>query len=268
MARKQAPATKAGKLMEQLGRLSAARELDDFAIRRVERAAKALMDVDRASAHTALGGAAALRGDAEAARSHHRIALRLADNETTQFNYAVSLSLLEETEEAFEVATAALERFPDDLALLGQATTAALESGHFRAARSLCDRWNAMVPDRAHQYSRLAQRLADAVDTGTITEDAVRSLLKVANGVQRDAHVRSMANRIGTLDTTDDFGPDQRDSGPSYLYVRQLHAEPTLASALNEQLADRVATRPDLLENPGLTFTVGFVGTSADGSEP
>ena len=150
MARKQAPATKAGKLMEQLGRLSAARELDDFAIRRVERAAKALMDVDPASAHTALGGAAAFRGDAEAARSHHRIALRLADNETTQFNYAVSLSLLEETEEAFEVATAALERFPDDLA----------------------------------------------------------------------------------------------------------------------QLADRVATRPDLLENPGLTFTVGFVGTSADGSEP
>ncbi len=226
------------------------------------------MDADPASAHTALGGAAALRGDAGAARDHHRIALQLADNETTRFNYAVSLSVLEETEEALGVAVAALERFPDDLDLLGQATTTALESGHFRRARALCNRWDAMVPDRVHEHSGLAQRLADAVDAGTIAEDAVRSLLDVANEVQRDARVRSVGNRIGTLGGTGASGTDQTDGTPSYLYLRQLHAEPSLASDLNERLASRVADRSDLLENPGSTFTVGFVGTSSDGSKP
>ena len=116
--------------------------------------------------------------------------------------------------------------------------------------------------------SGLAQRLADAVDAGTIAEDGVRSLLDIASEVQRDARVRSVGNRIGTLGGAGALGTDQPDGAPCYLYLRQLHAEPSFASDLNERLASRVADRSDLLANPGPTFTVGFVGTSSDGSEP
>ena len=233
-------------------------------MRRVERDAKALMKTDAAGALVALGAVAALQGRVDEVRDRFAAALQLEDDSQTQFNYSVALSLVQQHEAALEVVSAALARFPDDLRLLNQAILTALRSARFRIARDWCDRWEALSPDQAHPHSESVRRLAAAVDAGSFDEDAIGSVLSVVNELQVDAGVRSPLEAFGYF--LSDFDLADGAAPRSCLHLRNVHGGARLASELNERLADELTERPDLMEAPGLSFTVAFSGNDASHS--
>ena len=70
-------ANKANELIERLSVVAHNPKLDNFEVQRIARDANALMQSNPAGAHAVLGGIAALRGNADDSRNHHRIALTL-----------------------------------------------------------------------------------------------------------------------------------------------------------------------------------------------
>ena len=149
-----------------------------------------------------------------------------------------------------------MNAYPDEIESLNHAIHAALESGHFRRARDLCDRWDYLVPADPNPLSERARQLADAVDAGTFGEEGVRRVLGILADIQRSEHVRTSNTAIRL-----------RCDNPaeSYFYERVIAAPPTVASEMNERLADEVTARPDLMADPGLRFIAAFTGSLPDG---
>ena len=149
-----------------------------------------------------------------------------------------------------------MNAYSDEIESLNHAIHTALESGHFRRARDLCDRWDYLVPADPNPLSEKARLLADAVDTGAFGERAVRDVLGILADIQRSEHVltSNTAIRLRCDNPTE-----------SFLYERVIAAPPAVASEMNERLADEVAARPDLMADPGLKFMAVFTGSMTDG---
>ena len=251
------PASKVSDLIEKLASIAIADSVNEFEVARIQREARRLLKVDAAGAHTVLGCVAALKGDAATVRKHHDNALRLSSHVYVSYNYAVSLSLLEENEDALEVVVGALKQSPDDLELLGYAIRLALQSGHIAKANSLCGQWAHLVPDRPNELAYRANELADSVKRGDFREEAVREVLGILDSIQRTDNVRGAGSSLwkDPLDPT------------SFLCERLIHASPARAAEMNEEFADRIAERSDLLEDPGLRFVPMFIGTHTDAGD-
>lgn len=249
------PATKASRLVEQLRSIAPVDEPNDLLLRRIEREARGLMAADPVGAHTVLGVLASLRGNAEDVRYHNDIALqqsgRIADSLN---NYSVCLLQIGEAVEAFEFAREAFQRAPDNSVVLNQLIRTAIESAHFREARDLCDRWSVLYPDRPVPYESSARGLAGAVERGAFREESARQVLQIAQEVRSAANAR----QVQTAVVEDRTEPD------SFLYKIHVLASPTASADLNEQLADRVVARPDLMADPGLEFVPMFIGVRLD----
>ena len=254
MASGPAPATKADELIKRLAFLAHSRGNDDLEIGRIARDANALMDADPAGAHMVLGAVAAARGNATNTKHHYRIALRLNNSYTNQMNYSVSLSLLEEHEEAFDVAKALLASHPDDVRLLDHAIRLAFESAAFSEATRLCDQRERVAPSRQNRLTSEVREVAAAVDAGAFTEGGVRQTLRTVAEIQRSAGVRTA--RVGiTRDLADN----------SFLYLRGVNASPETVAGMNERLADSIVAKPNLLKDPGMKFVVAFGAAEVDG---
>ena len=253
MPRSPARASKASELIKRLAVVADSPSLDDFEVQRIARDANALIQSDPAGAHTALGGIAALRGHADESRKHHRIALTLDKTVTTCFNYSISLSLLQQHEEALEIASNSMKAYPDHVELLSHAIHTALDSGNFTNARDLCGRWAHLFPSHPNPLSDQARQLADAVDAGEFGEQGVRDLLRILASIQRGERVR-------TSKTAFSF----HNPRGSFLYEKRIHAKPELAAEMNEMLADRIADSPELMADPGLKFIAVFTGSVTD----
>ncbi|MXY52391.1 MAG: hypothetical protein F4Y86_07685 [Gammaproteobacteria bacterium] len=248
------PATKADEFLTQLETVAHAPVLNEVELRRIARAADTLMDTDAAGAHSLLGGVAALRGDADAVHRHYRIAFQNDRAVTVRLNYCVALSVLELRDEALEVATEALDRYPGDLDLLGSAINSATGSGRFAVAQELVERWNALVPDRPHPFALVVRQLVAAVDAGAFSEDGVQAVLRIVAEVQREERVRTFETTIRSVELDG-----------SFLYDRRVHAPPSVAAMLNERIADRITESRTLMADPGLKFVPAFTGMIADG---
>ena len=255
MPRKLAPAEKANELIQRLVELSGGPALDEVSLSRIVRDAKTLMKSDPVGARILLGGAAALRGDAEETRHQFRAALTIEKTLVPLFNYSIALSLLEEHSEAFEVTTNALKRYPDDLHLLNHGIKIALESAKFLSARDLADRWDSLAPDRPNRLSKVARQIAKAIEAETFGEQGVREIFHILAATQRSEGL-----------CTESTGFSSYGDSDSFLYQRAIYAEPALAASLNERLADQVAARPDLLADPGLSFVAVFTSVTPNGS--
>ena len=249
------PATKASRLVDQLRSLAPVEEPDELLLRRIERETRGLMTADPVGAHTVLGVLASLRGNAADVRYHNDIALqqsgRTAD---TLNNYSVCLLQIGDAADAFESAREAFQGAPDNSVVLNQLILTAIESAHFREARDLCDRWNALYPDRPVPYESPARSLAGAVDRGVFREESARAVLQIAQEIRRAANVR----HVETAVVEDCTEPD------SFLYKVHVAASPAVAVDLNEKVADRIVARPDLMADPGLEFVPMFIGTRVD----
>lgn len=247
-----AHATKASGLVARINAAAYAGEANDLALKRIEREAATLMAADAVGAHTVLGAVAVLRGRADDVRRHHRIALEQSGQSAQAHrNYWVSLMRLGETVEAFNAARDALRRAPDDRDLLRQSILAAIDSAHFREARDHCARWSTLFPDSPSPHEPPAKALAGAVERGAFHEESVRKVLEIAHDARREARVVL----VGSAVLVD---PIERDS---FLYSLSAPLSPARAVDLNEQLANRITNRPDLMADPGLKFVPMFIGT-------
>lgn len=249
-----APATKANELIKRLAVIAEARSDDELEIGRIAREANSLMNVDAAGAHMVLGGIAAARADAEKTKHHYRIALQLNNSYMTRMNYSVSLALLEEHEESFDVIRSMLQSQPDDVALLDHAIREALESAALSEALQLCDQRDRVAPNRRNRLADEVRAIAATVAAGSFTEGGVREVLRTLANIQRLEGVRTV--RIGI---THDLEEN------SFLYLRGVNASAQAVAALNERLAESIVEHPTLLEDPGMKFVVAFGAVEVDG---
>lgn len=242
------PQTKADALMERLMAMDAPNEIS---LRRVERDAEALMDVDPAGAHTALGAVASLQRDAKSVREHFRIALQHADRPETHHNYSIALALVDEWRDSFAAAESAHKKAPDNTVILGNTIKLAVEAGHFRMAQQYCNRLNSLLPtETPHFLTGLLAQFVASLDAGAFGESNVQRVLEIASSVQR----AESAHGTGAPAKLD------QDEPHSFLFRRFVTASPEMAATLNSTLADEIVSHDDLVEDPGLLFVHLFVG--------
>ena len=244
------PKSKASTLIERLSHATAG-PTNEVLVKRLEQDAQRLMSVDAVGAHTVLGGTASLRWDADAVHDHYRIALQHRASAETHYNYSIALGNIAESQAAFDAAANALEHVPDDRFLVDHAIGVALQGGRFSEGRRLCERWRALVPKERHPLARRTHQLADAAALGRFSEDAVRRLLAVMEAVQQGERIRGVAS--ATIE-------DPREPG-TFLHEQHVHVGPPDAGRLNAEFVARIASQPDLMEDPGFTFVAMFVGT-------
>ena len=243
-----APVPKTGELFERLALLSAA---DDFQLRLVKAEARKLMDVHASGGHSVLGAVAALQADRDRSVHHHENSVKLEDSVLLWLNYCTSLTRLDEPAKRLEVARRAIARHPDSQELLDVAIVSALEAAELPVARRLCDEWAERYRSD-HEGAVTIGKLLRAVDSGQFSADGVRGVLEVARQVRLAAGVQG----VKTIHII-----EQPDYG-SILWSSEVPAPPKTAARLNEELADRLALRDDLLEDPGLQLVVMFEGVS------
>ena len=245
-------------LVEQIKAIAYADEANDLALRRIEREAQALMAADPVGAHTVLGAVAVLRGRVDDVRRHHRIALEQSGRSAEAcHNYSVSLMGLGEMIEAFDAAREAFRRAPDDGDVLRHLILAALGSAHFREARDYCGRWSTLFPGNPSPHEPSAKALAGAVEREAFREESVREVLRIAHDVRRAANVVPVDSAV----LADAGEPD------SFLCKLRIPLSPAQAVDLNERLAHRITSRPDLMADPGTKFVPMFIGTRIDAGD-
>ena len=250
-----ARATKAAELVERINAAAYAGEANDLALKRIEQQAQKLMAAAPVEAHTVLGAVAVLRGRAGDVRRHHRIAMEQSGRSAEACrNYSVSLMRLGEMVEAFDAARDALRHAPDDGDVLRQSILAALGSAHFLEARDFCARWSALFPERPSPHEPVAKALASAVERKAFREESVREVLGIAHDVQRGAKTVLVGSDV----SADFLEPDW------FSYELRVPLLPADAVDLNDQLAERVTSRADLMADPGMKFTPIFIGTRID----
>ena len=244
--------TKASELMGHLVRATEDHLTDELTLHRLETGAATVMSADAGVAHTVLAGVAALRFDVRAVREHFRIALQQSSNSpATLFNQSIALQYVEEAESAFESASRALEGAPGDPRYLDSAIRRAFEGGHFRAMGEYCARYNAARPEEGpHDFTTMSAELASALDAGAFSEAAVRRVIALFCEIQQRHKVHRDAVRL-SLDLEEPF---------SFAFRKSIWATPEKAADLNFEFANEWATRQDVVEDPGLLFTVSFVG--------
>ena len=100
----------------------------------------------------------------------------------------------------------------------------------------------------------MTRKLANAVERGAFSEESAREVLRITHEILRASNVRRVKDGI----LGDHTNPD------SFLYELHVLTSPDQAVRLNEELADRIVARSDLMEDPGLKFVPVFIGTTVD----
>ena len=258
MSQAPASATRAQELVKSLTTIADAEELHEWGIRRLEREARALMDADAVAAHIVLGGVAALEGDVAAVREHHRIALQLSGNSVEALrNGAASLSRVGEMNEAFEAMLQAHESIPDEPCTLNAAISMAVQSAHFHKARELYRRRRELFPDEPLEDETSTHMAADAVENCVFSEERARKVVQLAHHVRQSARIRAAGGSVLALHGEPD----------SFLFEIKVRTSSQCAVELNEKFADRIVTDEELMADPGLKFTLVFIGTRTNGSD-
>ena len=244
---------KGNELLERVGAIARALEIDEVGLQRIVAEAEALMRVDAAAAHGVIGTAAAIRGDVDEVRKRYRIAVDLDRRSAVWCNYSTSLAVVEEHGESLEVAREGLEMYPDDLNLLQRAIEGAAESPHFREAEDLCRRWERLAPEKPYVLRDRVRMLAEAVEKGFMTEDGVRGVIDVMTAMQREEGVRTATAAFRVH-------PD------GFLYDRGVRCTTEKASTMNWRMAGEMADREDLWPVATKVFSAGFLGIVDAGS--
>ena len=250
-----APLPKATELAERVAELGRTPVVDELALRRIAADAERIVSTDGANARAVLGRVAALKWNIAELKRQYDLAISMDDSATNRWDYATSLFLVGEAGSAYKMAHDAWRRAPHDPAIVEQLVVAAVHDARFRQAKALCDRWSKLVSAKNPPLGEAVERLANAVGASAFSEDGARNVLRTADAIRCDAHVRPNGFIIV---------PSVEESG-SFLYEYRLIASPSVATDLNETLALRWAESPELMADPGLKFLPMFVGTVVNG---
>ena len=243
----------AQKLIEELIQVTEDHQVDSVTLLRLEKRARLVLKGNVQVGRTGLGAVSALRFNAPKAREHFRVAMQNAiSRKTALANYSVALQLLEEVEDALVASKQALELDPGNPAYLDAATRRAFDAGHIREAWEYCQRYNVARPDEKprEKVTSIAESLVRALEEGAFTEGAVQTLLDIACRIQQDHKVHRKFTRIGL-----DRGTDH-----SFSVRKLIWTTPEHAADMNVELADAWAEDRGLTEDPGLQFTLSYVG--------
>ena len=253
-----AKASKASDLIDELERLDVSERLDDLAIRRLSREARALMPSDATGARTVLGGIAGIEGNAAKVREHYRVALEHSQrNLSVLSNYATALGRAGELDEAFPTIMEAHQRAPDDVVLLKNAMFVAIQGGRFSESLTLYEAWNRLQPVEPFEHESAVRKAADAAGRGVFTEEAVRKVLGLAHEVRVAAKVRYAGFAMQEV-----FGEPDR-----FNFTVYMRSTPRRAIELEDEFVERVVTDAPLMADPGLMFVLMFKGTTVDGGD-
>ena len=259
MPNRPSPAPKSEKILASLAAMANEINPNGFELKRLEREARKLLNVDAVSGYTALGAVASLRGDVEDVHAHHKRALNLSgESAEALHNYAASLTKLGEFTEALEVARRAYARAPADPAVLDGVVSASIFTGHFREAYELVSRWNGSNPERPYSLNSPVKAILSAVRREIFTEVRLQEVLAIAHETLRSSKVRTSRAEVHA----DEHEPD------SFLFECFVVALPEKAEDLNEELDGHIRDCPHLMDDPGLKFMPAFIGASGDGSQP
>ena len=256
MPNRPSPAPTSEKILASLAAMANEIDPNGFELRRLEREARKLLNVDAVSGYTALGAVASVRGDVEDVHAHHKRALNLSgESAEALHNYAASLTKLGEFTEALEVARRAYARNPAAPTTLDRAIAAAIFTGNFREACDLGRKWNDSDPKYRHAPEWVVDAICSATERGIFTEERLQEVLGIAHKVLRSSKVRTL--RVEVQD--DVHEPD------SFLYEFFVLAAPDKAEDLNEELDARILDCPHLMDDPGLKFVPVLIGAGVDG---
>ena len=245
-----APVPKQNQLLEQVAVLATSPILNEIALRRLEDEAQKLVRADASGAHAVLGAVAAIRGDGDEVARHHELSIKLDCDVPNWLYYCTSLGIVDDPVELLNVAERASSMYPDVQEFLDFRIVSSLETAAFHEAQALCSDW-ADRYGRRHNVARAAGTLASATDANWFSAKGARKVLELGRDVLRNKGVR--VTEHGTVSQPDD---------DAFLWSRQVLAPPESAAELNEEFADRIAARDDLLEDPGFRFVVMFNGSS------
>ena len=238
---------KGNELLDRIGAIARAWEIDEVALQRVQVEARALMDTDAAAANGVMGTVAAIRGDISEVRNRYRIALGLDRREIVWCNYSTSLAVVDEHVDSLAIAKEGLNSYPGDPNLLLRAIEAAAESANFLEADVLCRRWETVAPDRPYPLRGRVRKLAEAVESGLMTEEGAREVIEILTAIQREEGVQTASAEI-------------RVSPDGFLYDRGVRCTPEKASDMNWRMAGEMAARTELWTGGTSVFSAGFVG--------
>ena len=259
MPNRPSPAPTSEKILASLAAMANEIDPNGFELKRLEREARKLLNVDAVSGYTALGAVASLRGDVEDVHAHHKRALNLSgESAETLHNYAASLTKLGEFTEALEVARRAYARNPADPTVLDGVVSASIFTGHFRESYELVSRWNGSNPERPYSLNSPVEAILSAVRREIFTEVRLQEVLAIAHETLRSSKVRTSRAEVHA----DEHEPD------SFLFECFVVALPEKAEDLNEELDAHIRDCPHLMDDPGLKFMPAFIGASGDGSQP
>lgn len=251
-----AAAPKAAELAERVAELGAAPFVDELALQRIAAAAKRVLPTDAANARALLGRVAALQWNVRELKRQYELAISVEGTATSRWDYATSLFLVGETEQAYRMAHQAWQRAQDNPAVLGQLVGAAVHDARFRQANAFCDRWSKLMPREKPLLGGVVEGLAKAVGQGVFSEEGARRVLRTADTIRCEARIRPDGFVI--VPSLDEPG--------SFLYEYRLIAPSAAAANLNETLALRWAESAESMADPGLKFLPMFIGTVVDGS--
>ena len=242
--------------MDRLQLIVETGDVNDFRLRQIERDAEKLMKIDVVEARSVLGASASLRGDVRDVHKHHGIVVKLSGSEpvVALTDYSVSLCMVGKMSEALKVILQAHELTPNDQDILKAATNAAFMSGHFTKGKELCALWKERFGDEPFVEWEIARPLVNSIEKGNFTEESVQEIIHIAHQIRRESGV--IATRNSRLFNCPETG--------SFAHELHLHTSPSLGAQLNEELADRISSRSDLMADPGLNFVVIFIGTRSD----
>ena len=100
-------------------------------------------------------------------------------------------------------------------------------------------------------------KVAEAVDNGVFSEEGAQKVVRLAHQVRRTANVRTAGGGVLALHGESD----------SFLFEIRVRTSSKQAVDLNEEFADRIVTDDELMTDPGLNFTLIFIGTRTNGSD-
>ena len=246
------PASRAGLLLAQTNAVSAQVRLNAVTIYAIENDARALLSADPSGANAVLGALSALRGRVEDVRVHYRIALEAAEPcPATHLNYSIALMQVGDSVGAYRMAREADEHARERDAVLPHLIMCAFESGHFRETLEHCERWHDLQPETHFSQCGAAQSIMDAIERGTLSEQAAANALRTANHMRGTASVRPAAGALYQ---------DVRHPG-EFRYRIDVHTTREHAHDLSVRVAARLAESARSTGEAGNTLRIVFVAT-------